>query len=77
MSLWNVSRANPRTRLRAEYRIQDFGPFVNWVLFETFALDTYAAKFYEMLLALGIDEQVTNLELDQLTGMKLAGHCQA
>ena len=58
-------------RFRAEYRIQDEGPFMNWVLFETFAMDTYAAKFYDLLLALGIDEQAAELDPGQLTGETL------
>ena len=63
--------SDSQTRLRAEYRIEDTGPYNNWVLFEHFAMDSHAAKFYDLLLALGIDEQASDLRLEQLIGMKL------
>ena len=61
----------PQNILRAKYRIQDEGAFANWLLFETFAMDTYAAKFYDLLLALGINEQATDLDPEQLAGMRV------
>ena len=60
-----------QNRLRAEYRIQDEGPFANWVLFETFAMDSYAAKFFDLLLALGIDEDAADVDPGQLAGGRL------
>ncbi len=63
--------SEPQNRLHAEYRIQDPGLYANRMLSETFAMDTYAAKFFDLLLALGINEQAVELEPEQLNGMTL------